>query len=99
MQVTVVDWIVGGRTSDFSSSLQVSGVKTASLQVVGPVTSAAYLEGSVDGVHWEVLCRVEVYGQGPSQIGATGLRPVSHFRVAIADDAGSAVSVSAVLSG
>lgn len=98
MQVRIEDWIVGGVAPDVSTPLQVAGAQFAGVQVVGPVTSAAYLQGSIDGINWENLARVQVDGSGPSQLAEVGLLPVGFVRVAVADEAGDTVSVSVVLS-
>lgn len=94
----MTDWIVGGSAPDVSTSLQALGVESVSLQAVGAVGAVGTLQGSLDGVNWEQIGRVEVDVSGPSQVQEVAVPPVAFFRVAVADDAGGTVSVSAVLS-
>jgi len=97
MQVVKIEWIVGGSTSDVSEAIEVTGGSHASIQVVGDLSAAAYLQGSVDGT-WENLGRAQVDSGGPSQILAIDLPPVQFLRVAVADDAGGLVTVGAIIS-
>lgn len=100
MELIKAAWISGQTAGFTADAVEVPGAVEASVQVTGPLNSAAYLQGSIDGVAFETLDGVAVASgdvNDGTEIKVINSQGSRFLRVHLINDGGGTPTVSATI--